>query len=75
MRLGVEGVRDDRLALRLGARPAEVIAACNALQSHSTSNVCSITQRAVVAALTGPQECVTEMLEEYRSRRDAVLAG
>jgi aspartate aminotransferase len=44
--------------------------ACNALQSHSTSNVCSITQKAVVAALAGPQTCVTAMLDEYRERRD-----
>ena len=50
--------------------PVAVIAACNALQSHATSNVCSITQKAAAAALTGPQECVTEMLAEYRSRRD-----
>ena len=42
--------------------PKEVIAACGALQSHQTSNVCSITQKAVVAALTGPQDCVTAML-------------
>jgi aspartate aminotransferase len=50
--------------------PAELVSACNALQSHSTSNVCSITQKAAVAALTGPQGCVTDMLAEYRSRRD-----
>ena len=50
--------------------PAPVIAACNAIQSHSTSNVCSITQKAAVAALNGPQECVTAMLDEYRLRRD-----
>jgi aspartate aminotransferase len=50
--------------------PAALIGACNALQSHSTSNACSITQRAVEAALNGPQACVTEMLEEYRNRRD-----
>jgi aspartate aminotransferase len=50
--------------------PAAVVSACNALQSHSTSNVCSITQKAVVAGLTGPQDCVTEMLDEYRRRRD-----
>jgi len=50
--------------------PPAVIAACNALQSHATSNVCSITQKAAVAALTGPQDCVTAMLDEYRSRRD-----
>ena len=52
--------------------PKEVVNASNALQSHSTSNVCSITQRAVQAGLTGPQQCVTEMLEEYRHRRDEV---
>ena len=50
--------------------PAALVSACNALQSHSTSNVCSITQKAVTAALNGPQECVTEMLDEYRVRRD-----
>ena len=50
--------------------PAPLIGACNALQSHSTSNVCSITQKAVTAALTGPQDCVGEMLTEYRDRRD-----
>lgn len=52
--------------------PEPVISACNALQSHMTSNVCSITQRAAEAALTGPQDCVTAMLEEYRERRDHV---
>ena len=50
--------------------PAEVIAACNALQSHSTSNAGSITQKAAEAALDGPQDCVTAMLDEYRRRRD-----
>jgi aspartate aminotransferase len=52
--------------------PAAVVNACNALQSHCTSNVASITQKAAVAALVGPQSCVTEMLEEYRHRRDQV---
>jgi aspartate aminotransferase len=50
--------------------PAPLVNACNAIQSHSTSNVCSITQKAVEAALRGPQECVGEMLAEYRTRRD-----
>ena len=50
--------------------PATFISACNAIQSHSTSNVNSITQKAVVAALTGPQDSVTAMLNEYRKRRD-----
>jgi aspartate aminotransferase len=54
--------------------PAEVINACNALQSHSTSNVSSITQKAAVAAVGGPQTCVADMLSEYRRRRDQVTA-
>ena len=53
--------------------PKQVVAACGAIQSHATSNVCSITQRAALGALEGPQECVDEMLEEYRSRRDRVM--
>jgi aspartate aminotransferase len=50
--------------------PAPLVSACNAIQSHSTSNACSISQRAAEAALRGPQDCVTEMLDEYRRRRD-----
>ena len=50
----------------------EVVSACNAIQSHSTSNACSITQKAVVAALQGPQDCVTDKLDEYRRRRDLI---
>ena len=53
--------------------PKGVIQASNALQSHETSNVNSITQKAAVAALTGPQECVSEMLVEYQNRRDQLL--
>ena len=56
------------------AGPKIVVSGANALQSHSTSNVNSITQRAATAALTGPQACVTEMLDEYKRRRDQVLA-
>lgn len=52
--------------------PAALIAACNTIQGHSTSNISSITQKAAVAALTGPQDAVTRMLDEYRQRRDAV---
>jgi aspartate aminotransferase len=54
--------------------PAPVIAAAGALQSHSTSNVTSITQKAVVAALTGSQAPVRAMLDEYRTRRDQLHA-
>jgi aspartate aminotransferase len=50
--------------------PAAVVSASAAVQSHATSNVSSITQKAVVAALTGSQEPVAMMLNEYRKRRD-----
>jgi aspartate aminotransferase len=52
--------------------PEDLIAACNAKQSHSTSNVCSITQHAAIAAMRGPQDCIDVMLYHYRERRDLV---
>jgi aspartate aminotransferase len=52
--------------------PASCIAALNAIQGHSTSNVTSITQKAALAALAGPQDSVAMMLNEYRTRRDRV---
>ena len=54
--------------------PKDFITACNTVQGHATSNVSSITQKALVEALTGPQDAVTAMLNEYRSRRDQTLA-
>ena len=53
--------------------PEPLIAACNNIQSHCTSNASSISQHAAVAALTGPQDCVAEMRTEYRQRRDTLL--
>jgi aspartate aminotransferase len=50
--------------------PAAVIAAQHAIQSHATSNVSSITQKAVTAALGGPQDEVERMRAAYRERRD-----
>jgi aspartate aminotransferase len=52
--------------------PARAITAFNAIQGHSTSNVASITQKAAIAALTGPQDPVQLMRAEYKKRRDAV---
>ena len=52
--------------------PKDMIAQCNVVQGHSTSNINSLTQKAAIAALTGPQDSVTMMLNEYRRRRDAV---
>jgi aspartate aminotransferase len=52
--------------------PKELVTQCNVVQGHSTSNINSITQKAAIAALTGPQDGVKLMLDEYRKRRDAV---
>ena len=52
--------------------PKAFVGQCNVIQGHSTSNINSITQKAAIAALTGPQDSVTLMLDEYRRRRDAV---
>ena len=54
--------------------PPTVAAACNAVQSHSTSHATSITQHAALAALTGPQACVDMMRKQYLARRDALLS-
>ena len=62
-----------RLGYALG--PAKVIAAAQKLQSQSTSNPTSIVQKAAVAALTGPQECVAEMRAEYIRLRDHIVTG
>ena len=51
----------------------EVIGAAVKLQSHSTSNPTSISQKAALEALTGPQESVGIMLAEYAKRRKFVL--
>jgi aspartate aminotransferase len=54
--------------------PAPVVAAEHAIQSHATSNVTSITQKAVLEAVTGSQASVGRMLDEYRERRDNLHA-
>ena len=57
-----------------GLLPPAIVQAMTKLQSHSTSNPCSISQKAAVEALRGPQESVGIMLAEYRRRRDFVVA-
>ncbi len=56
-----------------GLVPQPVAGAMLKLQSHSTSNPTSISQKAAVEALLGPQESVQIMLAEYRKRRDFVV--
>lgn len=53
--------------------PAPVVAALNKLQSQSTSNPCSIVQKAAIAALEGPQDCIAEFRTDYIRLRDFVL--
>lgn len=55
------------------AGPVEIIKAMVALQSHSTSNATSISQKAATAALAGPQGSIEKMRREFRRRRDFVL--
>jgi aspartate aminotransferase len=55
--------------------PKQVIAAMSKLQSQSTSNTTSFVQKAAIAALTGPQECVAEMRADYLKLRDQILDG
>ena len=42
---------------------------------NSNSCTASFTQRAGIAAITGPQDAVTAMVEEFRRRRDAFCKG
>jgi aspartate aminotransferase len=55
--------------------PKQIISAMSKLQSQSTSNAASMVQRASIAALTGSQECVSEMRADYIKLRDRVLEG
>jgi aspartate aminotransferase len=54
--------------------PKPLITAMSKLQSQSTSSPAAMVQKAAIAALTGPQDCVREMREDYRGLRDRVLA-
>ena len=62
---------------RLGylAGHKDVIKAAAALQSQSTSNVCSFAQRGALAALQAPLDCVQEMARSFSQRRSHLTAG
>ena len=55
--------------------PAQLVSAMQKLQSQSTSNATSIVQKAAVAALNGPQQCISDMRDEYIRLRDHVVNG
>lgn len=52
--------------------PKTIVAAMKKLQGQSTSNPCSISQAASVAALAGDQACVSEMNEAFRQRHEFI---
>jgi aspartate aminotransferase len=53
--------------------PKELITAMSTIQGQSTSNACSISQKAAVAALSADQKCVAEMNDAFKQRRDFVV--
>ncbi len=57
------------------AGPHELITAMKTIQSQSTTNACSVSQAAAVAALNGDQACVADMAAAYRARHDFLVAA
>ncbi len=54
--------------------PADVVKAAANLQSHVTSNVGNVSQRAALAAVTGPLDAVAEMRATYERRRATIVS-
>ncbi|HOE18494.1 MAG TPA: pyridoxal phosphate-dependent aminotransferase [Syntrophorhabdaceae bacterium] len=57
------------------AGPKDIIQAMSNIQSQSTSNPTSISQAASIAALNGPQDCITSMVSEFKKRKDFLVEG
>ncbi|MCP3677789.1 MAG: pyridoxal phosphate-dependent aminotransferase, partial [Deltaproteobacteria bacterium] len=57
------------------AGPREIIKAMTNIQGQSTSNPASISQKAAVEALSGPQGVVSEMVKEFDKRRKVMADG
>jgi len=55
------------------AAEEEIVKAATRLQDHSTSNPCSIAQKAALAALNGPEDHMAKMVHEYKKRRDFMV--
>ena len=53
--------------------PAEIISGMSKIQSHTTSGASSISQKAALEALTGPQHEVARMVSEFQRRRNYCL--
>ncbi|MEQ1886347.1 MAG: pyridoxal phosphate-dependent aminotransferase [Bryobacteraceae bacterium] len=61
--------------LGYGVMPNWLVNAINLLMVNSNSCTASFVQRAGIAALEGPQDCVDAMVAEFRRRRDAIHEG
>jgi aspartate aminotransferase len=57
------------------AGPQAVVAAAAALQSQTTSNVCTFAQYGALAAVSGPRDCVQEMAAQFNTRRALLSDG
>lgn len=55
------------------AAEEEIVKAATRLQDHTTSNPTSISQKAALAAITGPEDHVAKMVYEYKKRRDFMV--
>jgi aspartate aminotransferase len=53
--------------------PKEIVNGMGKLQSHSTSNACTISQHAAIVALNGSQTCVEEQRKIFEERRDFLV--
>jgi aminotransferase len=62
---------------RIGAcvGPREVIAAMTKLQEHIIAMPTTVSQKAAEAAVSGPQDCVDEMVQTFKKRRDIITKG
>ncbi len=62
---------------RLGyaVAPPWIIKAMSKIQSHSVSHATSFAQYGGIAALEGDQQCVKDMVQEFKARRDLLMEG
>jgi len=62
-----------RVGYAVSCRP--LIAAIEVVQSHDCTHPTAVAQAAAVEAMSGPQDALNGMIEEYRRRRDLIVAG
>jgi len=55
------------------AAEEEIVKAATRLQDHTTSNPTSISQKAALAAINGPEDHIAKMVYEYKKRRDFMV--